>query len=476
MSTSGRTLCASLLALSLAGCATPATKEDILMPQDGDWFETMSRSCQAQPDAELIARAAGRPDRADFLQRVILMENSIARHPLLPGNKVTLLIDGPVTHAAQLQAIEGARHHVHFNIYLFTDDRVGGDYAEHLIERARAGVQVRLLLDGVGSVTVAAEFLEKLREAGVEIHQYNPLDGAEIWRITRRNHHKILVVDGRVAFTGGINITDKYRSGSVRRVASAGSGAKPKSGWRDTHIKIEGPAVAEFQQVFFDVWEKEEGAIPKDDKYWPKLFPVGDEFVRPVRNRGNDLVTALLRPVAEALGRESKPGRAAIYASYVIAMTQAQHRIWITQAYFAPNQEFIDLLKQAARRGVDVQLLVPGKSDIAIVLHASRVHYSELLKAGVRIHEYEGPVLHAKTAVIDSVWSTVGSSNLDYRSFIHNDEANAIILGGGFATEMENMFRRDLERSEEIALARWKRRPLSQKLKERMAALVKWWL
>jgi cardiolipin synthase len=198
-------------------------------------------------------------------------------------------------------------------------------------------------------------------------------------------------------------------------------------------------------------------------------------LVRAVTQQGQDVHETVLRKLGFDRADESQPD-APIYASYLAAITQARGRIWITQAYFIPNREFLEALKQAARRGVDVRLLVPSTSDISLMVHASRHHYAPLLEAGARIFEYEGPVLHAKTAVVDGAWSTVGSSNLDYRSFVHNDEANAIILGSSFADEMERMFLDDVSQAGEIMRADWERRPWTEKLRQRCAALLKYWI
>ncbi len=432
----------------------------------------LSAASTSAIDERALRRAAPSEGQQQFVRRLNEVESQIAQRPLIAGNRVSLLVDGPATHAAQLAAIARARHHVHLLAYIFEDDAIGHRYRDALIERARAGVHVRVMFDGVGGFWVGPAFREALDSAGVELHEYasiNPLEEPALWRISQRNHRKLLVVDGRVAFTGGIGISDTYS-----RSASSGS---MKHGWRDTHIQITGPAAAEFQRLFFEDWQQEVRPIPHDRRYWPALGTRGRELVRAVAKEGQDLSDLVKNPVARLLSAiRIDRDRSEIYASYLAAISECRSRVWITQAYFAPDPEFLEVLANAALRGCDVRLLVPANSDVGLLLHASRDQYAGLLEAGVRIFEYEGPVLHAKTAVVDGVWSTVGSSNLDYRSFIHNDEANAIIVGSAFATEMERMFRNDLASAREVTLDTWTARPLRDRVLQQLAGALKYWI
>jgi cardiolipin synthase len=447
-----------LFALLLTACAGPTVRPELeragAVPP-----------CEDCPAARELERAAASPGQLAFLREVNAIETALTRRPLAAGNEVDLLRDGPKAHQAQLAAIEKATHHIHLITYILTDDKMAHDYLRVLRERRAAGVEVRLMFDSVGGRTVGEPFRKALADAGIEVRAYgsmNPLDD-EPWRLSRRHHRKILVVDGRVAFTGGINISDEYRA------SSAGASGKA-TGWRDTHIRIEGPAVAAFQKLFFESWEQGFEPIAPSPRYWPELSRQGDMLVRAVTQHGNDVHETVL-------GADTGPGPDnAIYASYLAAITRARRRIWITQAYFIPNDEFVDALVAAARRGVDVRVLVPSTSDIALMVHASRFHYAPLLEAGARVYEYEGPVLHAKTAVVDGAWATVGSSNLDYRSFVHNDEANAIVMGASFGMEMERMFIDDLAGANEITRAQWERRPWRERLRQRLAVLLKYWI
>lgn len=459
--------------LLLHGCAGLPGRASA--PAPNAWVQAMAMQCEALPADDALAAAVG-PQQLDFAREVAAVGTAITGRPLVGGNTLELLIDGPATHTAQLAAIAAAQHHVHLEIYILTDDLVGRSYRDVLIERAQAGVTVRLIYDGLGSFGAGYPYLNELRRAGVQIHEYNainPLKNPQLWRLNRRDHRKILVVDGRVAFTGGINITDEYANAS----APAEPGSEP--GWRDTHVRLTGPAVADFQRLFLSTWQKAKGGIEPDARYWPPLPAQGDNLVRVVTNSGADFLQ-VLTDRGEALVRELRGRRAkrphGIYETYLAAIEAADARVWISQSYFAPNKAFVKALKRAAARGVDVRLLLPGKSDVPLLLHASRRYYAELLEAGIGLYEFEDAMMHAKTAVIDGVWSTVGSSNLDFRSFVHNDEANAVVIGRDFGTQMEAMFEADLASAHAIDPAQWDRRGFGAKFMQWGAALFKYWI
>ena len=459
--------------LGLAACNAPSSQGLL----EKDEVPKKAEACEGCPGDNDLQRAAQTPEQLAFVRRVNKLEYAMTGRPLIGGNQVDLLLDGPQTHDAQLAAIRKARHHVHLITYIMTDGKLAQDYLEALLERRKHGVIVRLMFDSVGGRTVGKEYLRQLEQGGIEVREYGPMNPVKSkgkdWSLTRRHHRKILVVDGRIAFTGGINISDEYRQ------ASSGA-SSVTSGWRDTHVQILGPGVAQFQKLFFESWEQgkgQGGRIAPGDEYWPRLRREGDEFVRAVTQQGNDLHDIALEPLEELTESEKeKTRKQAVYASYLAAIKSARQRIWITQAYFIPNDEFITVLADAARRGVDVRLLVPSSSDIKMMVHASRFHYQPLLEAGARIWEFSGPMLHAKTAVVDGVWATVGSSNLDYRSFIHNDEANAIIIGHEFGAEMEKMYRDDLANAREIKRKDWENRSWSERFNQRMAVMLKYWI
>jgi cardiolipin synthase len=403
---------------------------------------------------------------------------------LVRGNRATLLRDGPQTHDAQLAAIAAAQHHVHLETYLITDGEVGCRYADALIERARAGVHVRVMLDGLGALGAGDDYRKRLLDAGVRLREFNPVNplrDPRLWRVTRRTHRKTLVVDGRIAFTGGVNITDEYRRGPEDADLATPAG----HGWRDTHVMIEGPAAAEFQRVFLTYWARLGGLRDTTD-YYPDVPAMGEALACAITDQGEGFIDHWVGGEDDHddddLPRPANPLRPKyklkprIYHAYRDAIKLAQQRVWITQAYFAPNWRFLRSLKHAARRGVDVRLIVPQKTDAGLVRYAARRSYAGLMRAGVQIHEYQPAVLHAKTAVIDSVWATVGSSNLDYRSFFHNDEANAFLIGAEFAGEMEAMFERDLTRCRQIDRKLWRQRGWRERLLEQFAGAIKWLL
>jgi cardiolipin synthase len=466
-------LCLALLTVSAGGCALPPSHDELAKAPD--WQAAVAAHAPSDADRAELKQAAATPDQEQFVLRVSALEAALTGHPLVPGNKVTLLVDGPATHTAQLAAMAQARHHVHLVVYIFTDEEMGQKYLAAFRKLTQRGVKVRVMFDHMGARGASPEFRKALADAGVEIAEFGPLnptdEGLDDWETSHRNHRKILVVDGKVAFTGGANISDEYTTAPGASMSSRG--------WRDTNVRIDGPAVAEFQKLFLDSWEQVHGPVEKTPDLYPKLAPAGHELVRAVEHDGKDLSEVLLAPLVGLVRRDDDDKQDnQIYGSYLAAMGEAQRRIWITQAYFIPNQAFLDTLKAAAARGVDVRVLVPGYTDVQTMLWASHYYYDELLEAGVKIFEYtkSEAVLHAKTAVIDGVWGTVGSSNLDFRSFIHNDEANAIVVGHDFGEQMEGMFKLDLKSAREIALEQWRQRPLIDRLKEHWAQLFKYWI
>jgi cardiolipin synthase len=365
------------------------------------------------------------------------------------AHRLSLLKDGGQTFAAMLASIAAARHTICLETYILHGDRTGRRFAEALAERARAGVEVNLLYDAWGS-SVPASMLEMLHHAGVRTLAFHPLrfSGRHrelIGRLTRRDHKKSLIVDSCVAYTGGVNISDDYAA-----VEEGGAG------WRDTHLRIEGPAALELEYFFLTTWRRG-GGLPVDGHRY------GGHGRRP-------------DPQVTVITSDLRGGRLGIREAYREAITSAKKRIFITNAYFLPSLRFIHELTEAARRGVDVRIMIAGTTDVRAVLYACRSIYEVLLGAGVRMFEWRGRVLHAKTAVIDGRWSTVGSSNLDYQSLRHNLEANAIVESGRFAAALEAMFYADLEHCEEIVPERWLKRPIWARAASLGAYLLRDWL
>lgn len=389
------------------------------------------------------------------------LEEAATGVPLIAGNKVTLLFDGPQTMEQMLKAIAAATNHINLETYIFDQDEMGLKFADMLIEKQRQGIAVSIMYDSVGTLNVPQEFFERMRSAGVKLVAFNPVNPAKVrgdsWRLNNRDHRKVLIVDGKVAFTGGVNISDTYAKSSLFRSRSRHRAtAESEVGWRDTHVMVEGPAVAAFQWMFIRAWTRQDADDLPDARFFPPLPPAGDKLVRVIASEpGSDFE---------------------IYKAYILAMQQAKKSIYLTSAYFVPDHQTIAALTGAAKRGVDVKLVLPGVSDSSLVFHASHAFYDELLQGGVRIYQLKLSVLHAKTAVIDGNWSTVGSTNIDMRSFMHNSELNLVVLGEAFGDDMENAFAEDLRDSVEITQQQWRQRPLGDRIKEWAARFVGYWL
>jgi len=458
----GRMMVAACILLTGAGCASlpdAANEMDVSHTQVVA-FEGARGPVSDRRSAAILDKLEGRSGESDILQKHLAVEQAInVDSPLVLGNKLTLLVDGPATYRAMFAAIGTAQDHIHLETYIFEDDDIGKPFADLLLEKQAAGVQVNLIYDSVGCLNTPKEFFDRLRAGGIQVLEFNPVNPLagkkKEWLLNNRDHRKLLVVDGRVAFIGGINISETYSSGSSGR-----SARKPRAnapGWRDTHLQIEGPVVAEFQKLFLDTWSKQKGPPLAGKNHFPTLDKQGDEIVRAIGSGSDD------------------PG-SPIYLTFLSAIEHAEQQVHITNAYFAPDPQFIKVLTDAAQRGVEVKLILPSHTDSWVVFHAGRSHYSKLLRAGVKIYERRGAVMHSKTASIDGVWSTIGSTNLDWRSFLHNDEINAAILGRDFARQMDAMFARDLAESDAIDLERWEQRSLILRLKEGTARLVEYWL
>ena len=409
---------------------------------------------------EVAQAVEGAPDPAAIKRLEVAIE-SISDQPLYRDNVVELLVDGPATYEVMFREIAGARHHIHLETYIFNDDQVGRKFADALIERSRAGVEVRVIYDSMGSRESDSDFFARLEDAGIDciaFHPVNPVDGGNPLDANVRDHRKLLVVDGQVAFTGGINIDRNYSSSSGLFKRKNKPLPRP-GGWRDTHIAVRGPAVEGFQQLFLDHWIRQGGEASRESRdYFPEPGVRGQHLVRVLASAGGD------------------DGVSQIRTAYQYAMEAATQRIWLTHSYFGPDPELLRTMGKAAQRGVDVRIMLSGVSDSRLMLALSRSYYTQLLKAGVKVYESDDIMLHAKTAVVDRVWSTVGSSNLDYRSFIHNDEVNAVIVGADIGKRLEDLFRSDLQRSREISLQEWEDRSWLERITEWIASLFRYWL
>jgi len=363
------------------------------------------------------------------------------------GNQVRLLRDGSRAYPEMLAAIEGAKRQILLEMYWFGSDNIGRRFADALGRAAERGVEVAIIYDAVGSVGASDLMFEELERKGARVIEFNPIAPWKrrfrLSRLTRRDHRKILVVDGQVGFTGGINIADFW----LPLEESGG-------GWRDDMVRIDGPAVAGLRDCFARVWRRlrgEEIALVGFPALPVAAFtPGGGQAVR-------------------VLGQHYFRTRHEISRTYLHYIRAAQRSIFIANSYFVPDGRILRSLARAARRGVDVRIIVPGQSDVDIVRHASRAVWGKLLRSGVRIFEWDESVLHAKSAVIDGVWSTTGTFNFDYFSLMMNLEVNVSVLDRRFAATLEASFLGDFERCREVMLADFRFRPLGQRILEFVA-------
>jgi cardiolipin synthase A/B len=442
------------LSLALAGCGTLPDTHFLSQryATQASHFQNAWGPLSKKKSAAIVAQLKRANGDLDILDKQTVLEQQIGGSELVVGNEVTLLQDGPTTYRAMFEAIRGARDHINVESYIIEDGEVGQQFAQLLLERQAAGVQVNVIYDSVGAFATGKAFFERLTQAGVQVLEFNPVNPLALkkaWSPNHRDHRKLLVVDGRIAFLGGINISNVYSSGSsIHRSERAADAA---SGWRDTDVRIAGPVVAEFERLFTATWEKQRGT--------------------PLAQQPAAIVAPAGRHIVRAIGSTPDDPFSLIYLTLISAITNAQEQVFLTNAYFVPDPQLMKALVDAAARGVDVRLILPGSSDSSAAYYAGRSHYDRLLEAGVKIYERRGALLHAKTAVVDGVWSCVGSSNLDWRSALDNDEINAVILGRDFAQQMQAAFATDIAASSRIELAEWRRRPVLPRLKELAARL-----
>lgn len=394
----------------------------------------------------LKAKAGADPARSlDLLRQ---QGERFAGIPFLGGNKVELLKDGPASFAALAEAIRSAQTRIDMESYEF-DEKAGGEFSDMLLAARSRGVEVNLVYDAWGAAGTPTALFDRLRAGGVRVLEFNPLhpNGRVPVELNKRDHRKLLCIDGRMAITGGVNISAVYENAPKPR------GADPaQQAWRDTDVRIEGPVVAQFERYFMETWRQQRGPALAD----PPATPA----------------TAVGDTVVQAIDGAPDSEQPLIYRTLLAAVTLSQTSAHLTTGFFVPTPDLAAALIAAARRGVDVQIVVPGQSDSGAAVAAGRAGYGDLLEAGVRIHERQGRILHAKTAVIDGQWSAVGSSNLDWRSTVWNNEIDAIILGAEFGGRMEAMFADDVKDSHTVTLDAWRRRGLGERVQEIRAKLV----
>ena len=340
--------------------------------------------------------------------------SSLLGPPLLAGNSVKALVNGERIFPEMLAAIRAAERTITFETYIYWSESIGEEFADALSERARAGIKVHVLLDWIGSVKMEQRYLDEMKRAGVGIERYHEPHWSHLARLNNRTHRKVLVIDGRIGFTGGVGIADQWRGD-----------ARDPSQWRDTHFRVEGPVVAQMQAVFMDNWIKAQGKVLHDDLYFPQIEPSGDM-------------------VAQMFSSSPSGGSESMQLMYMMAITSARDSIDLSSSYFVPDPLTTAALVAAAKRGVKIRIITPGDHiDTEIVRKASRASWGDLLQAGIKIAEFAPTMYHCKVLVVDSLLVSVGSTNFDNRSFRLNDEANLNVLDAAFAKQQVTIFEQD---------------------------------
>jgi cardiolipin synthase len=377
----------------------------------------------------------------DFLRAT----EAITMAPIARGNDIELFINGDEIFPAMLETMRGAERSLNFLSYLYWKGEIAGEVAGALCERAKAGVEVNVLLDAVGSAKMDRDLLRKMDDAGVTFAYFRPPKPYAVRRLNNRTHRKLLIADGEVGMTGGVGIAERW----------TGNAQDPEH-WRDTHVRVRGPIVRGLQGAFAENWLEATGDVLVGTTYLPDLEPVSD-----------DAAMQVVRSTAEV-------GDTNVEALYFLAIACARTSLHLTSAYFAPRPAFVEALTDAAQRGVDVRVLVPGPHiDKEFVRQAGRATYEDLLEAGVRIFEYCPTMVHAKTLTIDGVWSSVGSVNFDNRSFQLQDEVTLCVCSSAFAAQLDEQFERDLARSAQIEAGRWNGRTLPARLSEGLTKIMR---
>src|SRR5262245_25677178 len=363
-----------------------------------------------------------------------------ASAPIVGRNGVDLLLNGEEIFPAMLDAIKAARKSITYAQYYYEDGPIARELAEAFAERCRAGIESHILLDAFGALDMPSEYSELMKAAGCHVSSFRPLSPLAWDRSNKRLHRRILVIDGQIGFTGGSGVSRKWM----------GNG-RIEGHWRDTDVRVRGPVVECLQGAFAESWLEATGVVLGGEAYFPRpLQPSGEAYAQVVRS-------------------SPAGGSFAMYTTFLLAISSAQRSIFITNPYFVPDGRMEEALLAAVGRGVRVMVLVPGAIDHNLVRQASRGKFGKMLKAGVEIYEYRAALLHAKTMVIDGVWTTLGSTNLDNRSFALNDELNLVVYDAAFARRMEKIFADDLTYSARVDYRSWKRRGLADRLMEILA-------
>ncbi len=363
--------------------------------------------------------------------------------PIIDGNRHQTLVNGDQIFPSMLEAIGSAKKTITFESYIYWSGAIGKKFADALGERAKAGVKVNVLLDWAGSQKMEDRLLQELKDSGVQLQRFHEPRWYHLARLNNRTHRKLLVIDGKVGFTGGVGIAPLWEGN-----------AQDSEHWRDTHFRAEGPVVAQMQSVFVDNWTKASGEVLHGPEYFPPLATAGGQR-------------------AHMFSSSPSGGAESMQLMYLMAITAAEQTIDLSSAYFVPNQLTRNAMVKALKRGVKIRVIVPGPhTDADTVSNASKSNWDELLDAGAKIYEYQPTMYHVKAMILDGRMTSVGSTNFDQRSFSLNDEANLNIYDEAFAREQTRIFEQDLSKSREFTAAQWHSRPAWDRLKERAAALL----
>jgi cardiolipin synthase len=440
--------CASVPDVSPAvGHASVAQKPKIV---------TRSRALSSAEIKDVVARLTLAPGDNALLQHHLAIEQAVADAPLVAGETAHILRDGPATFRAMFAAIRSAKRRIDLEYYIFENVESDGVHLADLLLAKRAeGVAINIIYDDYGSGSTPQAFFDQLKSAGchlVEFNPMNPLKAKAGWKPNSRDHRKILIVDGATAIVGGINLATEYQSNPIGK--SGNSDEQAGLHWRDTDLIVTGPAVAQLEKLFEDHWNIQQG---------PPLAEL--EKTPPVPGQTGN---AVVRFVGSAPGRD-KPH---YYVTLISSMRSAEKSITASAAYFVPTKDERRALMDASRRGVDVTLILPDKSDSGLSIAVAHSHYGKLLRAGVKIYETHGIVLHSKTVAVDGVWSMIGSSNFDHRSVVFNDEVDAVVIGSETADELDAIYAQDRATATQVDYQAWKHRPLGAKFKEMFASLL----
>ncbi len=363
---------------------------------------------------------------------------------IIEGNRFDVLLNGDEIFPAMLAAIRSAEKTITFESYIYWSGSIGQEFAAALSERARAGVHVHVLLDWLGSTKLDESQMEMMKQAKVDVRRFHEPAWYHLHRMNNRTHRKVLVIDGKVGFTGGVGIADEWTGN-----------AQDPGHWRDTHFRAEGPVVAQMQAVFMDNWLKVTGVVLHGDNYFPEL-----------QRRGES--------AGQMFSSSPAGGSESMRLMYLLAITAAARSIHLSSAYFVPDDLTSKALIAAAKRGVRVRIVTPGEHmDADTVQQASRASWGELLEAGIEIYQYQPTMYHCKVMIVDELWVSVGSTNFDSRSFSLNDEANLNIFNAAFANRQIEIFQQDVARSRPVTLSEWQQRPLREKVLDFLASLIR---